>query len=68
MEEGECVVEVKQALGESRYDRIVEMIEHSEKLKSATEAKAASLADRLVPWTFAGSLLSLAPCSGRSAC
>ena len=36
------------------------MIERSEKLKSATEAKAAHLADRLVPWTFAGSLLSLA--------
>ena len=60
VEEGECVVEVKQSLGESRYDRIVEMIERSEKLKSATEAKAARLADRLVPWTFAGSLLSLA--------
>ena len=60
VEEGECVVEVRQGLGESRYDRIVEMIERSEKLKSATEAKAASLADRLVPWTFAGSLLSLA--------
>ncbi len=60
VEEGECVVEVKQGLGESRYDRIVEMIERSEKLKSATEAKAAHLADRLVPWTFAGSLLSLA--------
>ena len=59
-EEGECVVEVRQGLGESRYDRIVEMIERSEKLKSATEAKAASLADRLVPWTFAGSLLSFA--------
>ena len=59
-EEGECVVEVRQGLGESRYDRIVEMIERSEKLKSATEAKAAHLADRLVPWTFAGSLLSLA--------
>ena len=60
VEEGECVVEVRQGLGESRYDRIVEMIERSEKLKSATEAKAAHLADRLVPWTFAGSLLSLA--------
>ena len=60
VEEGECVVEVRQGLGESRYDRIVEMIERSEKLKSATEAKAAQLADRLVPWTFAGSLLSLA--------
>ena len=60
VEEGECVVEVRQGLGESRYDRIVEMIERSEKLKSATEAKAARLADRLVPWTFAGSLLSLA--------
>ena len=42
-----------------RYDQIVEMIQRSEQLKSAAEAKASSLADRLVPYTFAGSLLSL---------
>ena len=60
VEEGECVVEVKQATGQGRYDQIVEMIQRSEQLKSAAEAKASSLADRLVPYTFAGSLVSLA--------
>lgn len=57
-EEGECVIEVKQSLGESRYDQIVSMIEKSEQMKSAAESKAANLADRLVPYTFAGSLFS----------
>ena len=60
VEEGECVLEVKQASGQGRYDQIVEMIQRSEQMKSAAEAKASSLADRLVPYTFAGSLLSLA--------
>ena len=60
VEEGECVLEVKQATGQGRYDQIVEMIQRSEQMKSAAEAKASSLADRLVPYTFAGSLLSLA--------
>ena len=60
VEEGECVVEVKQATGQGRYDQIVEMIQRSEQLKSAAEAKASTLADRLVPYTFAGSLVSLA--------
>ncbi|MBM6724680.1 heavy metal translocating P-type ATPase [Pseudoflavonifractor phocaeensis] len=59
VEEGECVLEVKQASGQSRYDQIVAMIQQSEQMKSATESKAAELADRLVPYTFAGSLLSL---------
>ena len=59
VEEGECVLEVKQASGQGRYDQIVEMIQRSEQMKSAAEAKASSLADRLVPYTFAGSLLSL---------
>lgn len=58
VEEGECVVEVKQASGQSRYDQIVQMIERSEQLKSAAESKASTLADKLVPYTFAGSLLS----------
>ena len=53
-EEGECVVCVEKALGGGRYDRIVHMIEESEKLKSATEDKAARLADRLVPYTLGG--------------
>ena len=60
VEEGECVLEVKQASGQGRYDQIVEMIQRSEQLKSAAEARASSLADKLVPYTFAGSLLSLA--------
>lgn len=60
VEEGECVLEVKQATGQSRYDQIVEMIQRSEQMKSAAEAKASNLADKLVPYTFAGSLVSLA--------
>ena len=60
VEEGESMLEVKQASGQSRYDQIVEMIQRSEKMKSAAEAKASNLADKLVPYTFAGSLVSLA--------
>ncbi len=60
VEEGECLVLVKEASGQSRYDRIVAMIEKSERLKSSSEAKASSLADKLVPYTFAGSLAALA--------
>ncbi len=59
VEEGECVMEVKQASGDSRYDRIVTMIEDSQQMKSAAENHAANLADKLVPYTFAGSLLGL---------
>lgn len=59
VEEGECCMEVIQAQGESRYDRIVKMIEKSEQLKSASESKAAHLADKLVPYTFLGSIGSL---------
>lgn len=57
--EGSCTIEVRQSPGQSRYDRIVSMIEQSEQMKSAAESKAASLADKLVPYTFAGSLVSL---------
>ena len=60
VEEGECILDVKQASGQGRYDQIVEMIQRSEQMKSATEAKASNLADKLVPYTFAGSLLSFA--------
>ena len=59
VEEGESVLEVKQASGQSRYDQIVEMIQHSEQMKSAAKAKASNLSDKLVPYTFAGSLVSL---------
>ena len=57
--DGACTIEVRQTSGQSRYDQIVAMIEHSEQMKSAAESKAANLADKLVPYTFAGSLLSL---------
>jgi heavy metal translocating P-type ATPase len=55
VEEGECVLRVKSQSGSSRYDKIVAMIEDSEKLKSSAEGKAANLADHLVPYTLAGS-------------
>lgn len=48
-EEGECVIRVEKAQGSGRYDRIVKMIEDSEKLKSSAEASASHLADKLVP-------------------
>ena len=57
-EEGECVVCVDKASGGGRYDRIVHMIEESEKLKSTAEDKAARLADRLVPYTLGGTALT----------
>ena len=56
-EEGECVFRVEKTMGGGRYDRIVKMIEQSEKLKSTAEDKAARLADRLVPYTLGGTIL-----------
>ena len=50
VEEGECVFIAKSEGGSNRYDKIVSMIEESEKLKSSTENRALALADRLVPW------------------
>ena len=49
------MIEVTQSSGESRYDKIVSMIEQSEQLKSAAESHAANLADKLVPYTLVGS-------------
>lgn len=60
IEEGDCVIVVTQSSGESRYDKIVSMIEQSEQLKSAAESHAANLADKLVPYTLVGSALSYA--------
>ena len=57
-EEGECIVCVEKAMGGGRYDRIVKMIEESEKLKSTAEDKASRLADRLVPYTLGGTALT----------
>ncbi len=59
VEEGECILEVRQAAGEGKFDRIVSMIEESEKLKSKTEKQAEELADKLVPWTLGAALLTL---------
>lgn len=60
IEEGELLIKVKQAAGATRYEKIVTMIEESEKLKSSLESRAEHLADRLVPMTFAGTLLTYA--------
>lgn len=57
-EEGECVICVDKVSGSGRYDRIVHMIEESEKLKSAAEDKALKAADRLVPYTLGGTALT----------
>lgn len=57
LEEGELTVLVREVGGASRYDKIVRMIEESEKLKSALESRAEHLADRLVPYSLAGTLL-----------
>lgn len=54
VEEGEITVCVKQANGSSKYEKIMAMIEESEKLKSSLESKAEHLADQLVPYTFLG--------------
>ena len=54
VEEGEVTVKVKEVGGSSRFEKIVTMIEESEKLKSASEGRAEHLADRLVPYTLAG--------------
>ena len=58
VEEGEITVRVDKTLGSGRYDRAVKMIEESERLKSASEAKASHLADSLVPWSLGGTLLT----------
>lgn len=54
VEEGEIIIQVGAAGGASRYERIAAMIEETEKLKSGLESKAEHLADRLVPYTLAG--------------
>ena len=60
VEEGECVLVAKAEGGANRYDKIVAMIEKSEKLKSGTENRALQLADRLVPWCLAGTVATYA--------
>ena len=58
VEEGECHIIVEKAAGSGRYDRIVKMIEESEKLKSSTEDRASHLADKLVPYSLGGAVLA----------
>ena len=60
VEEGECILVAKAEGGANRYDKIVAMIEESEKLKSGTENRALQLADRLVPWCLAGTVATYA--------
>lgn len=58
LEEGEITLQVKEATGASKFEKIVAMIEESEKLKSSLEGKAEHLADKLVPYTLAGAGLT----------
>ena len=58
IEEGGLTIKVKQSGGNSKYDKIVKMIEESEKLKSGLESKAEHLADSLVPYTLGGTALT----------
>ena len=58
VDEGEICVRTAKISGTGRYDRIAQMIEVSEKLKSASESRASHLADRLVPYSFGGTVLT----------
>ena len=58
VEEGECVFIAKAEGGSNRYDKIVAMIEESEKLKSSTENRALALADKLVPWCLGATVVT----------
>lgn len=58
VEEGECIIQVDKLSGNSKYDRIMKMIEDTEKLKSVSEDHASKLADHLVPYTFATTALT----------
>ena len=60
VENGECIIKVTQINGQGKYDRIVKMIEDSEKLKSSLESKASNLADRLVPFSLFGTIFTYA--------
>ncbi len=57
LEDGELIIKVNQTGGKSRYDRIVSVIEKTEKLKSSMESRTEHLADKLVPYTLAGTAL-----------
>ncbi|MCR5304783.1 MAG: heavy metal translocating P-type ATPase [Lachnospiraceae bacterium] len=58
LEEGECYVRVENPQGSGRYDKIIKMIEESQKMQSTTESRAMAMADKLVPYSLAGTLLT----------
>ena len=58
LEEGELTIHVRGSSGATRYEKITAMIEDTEKLKSNIEGKAEHLADKLVPWTLGGTVLT----------
>lgn len=58
VEEGELIICVKAVSRATRFEKIVTMIEESEKLKSNLESHAEHLADQLVPYTLAGTILT----------
>ena len=58
VEEGELTILVKEVGGSSRFEKIVKMLEDSEKLKSGAESKAEHLADKLVPYSLGGTILT----------
>ena len=58
VEEGELTIKVREVSGSTRFEKIVTMIEESEKLKSSLESKAGHLADKLVPYTLMGTGLT----------
>lgn len=60
LEEGELLIKVKETAGSTKFEKIVTMIEESEKLKSTVEGKASHLADKLVPYTLLGTALTYA--------
>ena len=60
VEEGEITIRVKETSGSTKFEKIVTMIEETEKLKSAVESNAEHLADRLVPYTLAGTAFTYA--------
>ena len=60
VESGECIIKATQINGQGKYDRIVKMIEDSEKLKSSLESKASNLADKLVPFSLFGTIFTYA--------
>ena len=58
VEDGEICIRVTGTVGDTRFDRIVKIIEDSEAFKSNLEGRANHLADRLVPWCLGGTLLT----------